>query len=56
MTEGTKRDAHDRVYIDAHGRRAYVAVNDHGEVIVSEELFDQMLRAAGFTETTEPSK
>ncbi len=56
MIEGTKRSPHVRNYVDAQGRHAYIDVDDHGLVIVSEELFDQLLQSAGFIETTEPSK
>lgn len=53
MTELTPRAPRRRTYYK-DGGRAEVDVNANGVVECSEELFDVLLRIAGYYETTEP--
>lgn len=53
MAELTARSPHTRTYWK-DGTRAEVQVNDHGVVECSEELFDILLRVAGYHESTPP--
>jgi hypothetical protein len=52
--ELSERSPHTRVYWK-DGLRADVQVNDHGVVECSEELFDVLLRVAGYHETDPPA-
>lgn len=51
MTELTTREAHTRTYFK-DGKRAEVEVDSNGVVQVSEELFDILLRVAGYYEVS----
>lgn len=54
MLEGTPRRPHVRRYVKPGEEytTAQVDVDDHGFVLVSEELLDRLLLASGYRETT----